>query len=95
MRSLRDVYDQVIVKLRDAKIPSCRTFIEWNSFGCKFASLAEGGTVYLLLIIAGLDLRWSLAKASHGRVIWEVAKLLRAPDDSCEHPPYSIGSCSH
>lgn len=94
MRSLRDVYYQVIAKLPDAEIPSCRTFVEWNSFGCKFASLAEGGTVYLLLIIAGLDLRWSVAKASHGRVIWEVAKLLRAPDDSCEHPPYNIGSCS-
>src|SRR5882757_880630 len=84
-----------VAKLPDAQIPSCRTFVElWNLFGCKFTSLAEGGTVYLLLIIAGLDLCWSVAKASHRRVLWEVAKLLRAPDDSCECHPYCycIGS---
>ncbi|OJA12508.1 hypothetical protein AZE42_12752 [Rhizopogon vesiculosus] len=82
MHSLREVYYSVIAKLPDAQIPCCRTFVKWNSFGCKFASLAEGGMVYLLLIIVGLDLCWSVAKASHRRVLWEVAKLLRAPDDS-------------
>jgi hypothetical protein len=85
MPTLRHVYEGVIAKLPDTRIPSCRTFIEWNLFGRKFASLAEGGTIYLLLIIAGLDLRWSVAKA-HGRVVWEVGKLLRAPDNTCESP---------
>ncbi|KAG1845832.1 hypothetical protein F4604DRAFT_1688598 [Suillus subluteus] len=57
------------------------TFLSVNTFGSKFALLAGGGTLYILLIITGLDLCWSMAKV-HGRVIWEVAKLLRVPDDS-------------
>ncbi|KAG2352213.1 hypothetical protein BDR07DRAFT_1314801, partial [Suillus spraguei] len=43
--------------------------------------LVGGGTLYILLIIAGLDLHWSMVKA-HERVLWEVAKLLRVPDNS-------------
>jgi hypothetical protein len=83
MSTLREVYECIIAKLPGPRIPSCRTFVEWNLFGRKFSHLAEGGTVYLLLIVAGLDLGWSLAKA-HGRVVWEVGKLLREPDNTGE-----------
>ena len=82
--TLRHLYDSVVAKLPHAKIPPRNTFLDWHRFGCKFASLVEGGTVYLLLIIAGLDLRWSIAKA-YGKVIKEMAGLLRAPDDTGKH----------
>ncbi|KAG1800743.1 uncharacterized protein HD556DRAFT_1304758 [Suillus plorans] len=75
------VVSQIQLAVKCQRVPTLRTFVEWNTFGSKFALLAGGGTLYILLIIAGLDLRWSVAKA-HGRVLWEVAKLLRAPDDS-------------
>lgn len=83
MQTLRNVYDEVVGMLTFPRIPTLRTFVEWNTFGSKFALLAGGGMLYILLLITGLDLRWSVVKA-HGRVLWEVAKLLRALDDSCE-----------
>jgi len=83
--TLRCLYEFIVEKLpAGAKVPAHNTFFDWYRFSCRFANLAEGGTVYLLLIVAGLDLRWSVAKAQ-GRVIWEVAKLLRAPDNTGEH----------
>ncbi|KAG2139899.1 hypothetical protein BD769DRAFT_1384213 [Suillus cothurnatus] len=57
------------------------TFLLVNTCGSKFALLAGGWTLHILLIIAGLDLHWSMAKV-HGRVLWEVVKLLRVLDNS-------------
>lgn len=61
--------------------PAFRTFRLWHSLGCRFAYLAGGGSVYILLMIAGLDLRWSISRAQV-TVTSEVANLLRRPDDS-------------
>jgi hypothetical protein len=61
--------------------PAERTFRLWRSLGCRFAYLAGGGSVYILLMIAGLDLRWSISRAQVP-VTLEVANLLRRPDDS-------------
>ena len=49
--------------------------------GYKFAQLASGGSVYVLLMVAGLDLCFNISRAL-GRVPFEVGKMLRRPDDS-------------
>ena len=56
--TLRCLYEFIVEKLpAGAKVPAHNTFLDWYWFSCRFANLAEGGMVYLLLIIAGLDLR--------------------------------------
>ena len=49
--------------------------------GHKFAQLASGGSVYVLLMVAGLDLCFNISRAL-GRVPFEVGKMLRRPDNS-------------
>ncbi|KAG1752119.1 hypothetical protein EDB19DRAFT_1622065, partial [Suillus lakei] len=44
--------------------------------------LATGGSVYVLLMVAGLYLYWSIAKAISRVPFVEVGKMLRRPDDS-------------
>jgi hypothetical protein len=56
-------------------------FIRWNAMGHKFAQLASGGSVYVLLMVAGLDLCFNISRAL-GRVPFEVGKMLRRPDNS-------------
>ena len=58
--------------------PELRTFKEWISFGKKFGRLAGGGTIYLLLLIAGLDLRSDLMKLSQVN-IFNLGEMLRKP----------------
>ncbi|KIM55521.1 hypothetical protein SCLCIDRAFT_134493, partial [Scleroderma citrinum Foug A] len=40
--------------------------------------ITAGGSVYALLILCGLDLRLAISKV-HGRVLYEVASMLRHP----------------
>jgi hypothetical protein len=75
--TIHDLY----MSIQTGSRPAERTFRLWHSLGCKFAYLAGGGSVYILLVIAGLDLRWSISRAKV-TVTSEVANLLRRPDDS-------------
>jgi hypothetical protein len=61
--------------------PSLRLFVMQIAWGHKFAQLVAGGSVYILILVACLDLLWSISRAL-GRVPFEVGKMLRRPDDS-------------
>ncbi|KAG1876218.1 hypothetical protein F4604DRAFT_1581475, partial [Suillus subluteus] len=39
------------------------------------------GSIYVLVIIAGLDLQWVVSKLI-GKVPWEIGKMLRGPESS-------------
>jgi hypothetical protein len=49
--------------------------------GHKYAQLTNGGSIYILLMVAGLDL-CSIVSRALGRVPFEVGKMLRRPDES-------------
>ncbi|KAG2035959.1 hypothetical protein BDR03DRAFT_1012081 [Suillus americanus] len=70
--SLRDIYATFIAPLPDDKA-TLHTFVFWNALGHKFGQLAAGGSIYVLLMVAGLDLYWSIARALgklvHSRII--------------------------
>ncbi|KIM54113.1 hypothetical protein SCLCIDRAFT_137490 [Scleroderma citrinum Foug A] len=74
--SARCFYYQQVQPLPGA--PALCTFQDWLSFGAKFAHIAAGGTVYCLLILCGLHLRSAVGKV-HGRVPYDVARILRRP----------------
>ena len=59
--------------------PAQRTFYFWIATGVNFMLLAGGGSIYVLILIAAKDLRWSLTTAQ-AEVSWEAAKMLRRPD---------------
>ncbi|KAG0699446.1 hypothetical protein DFH29DRAFT_1001957 [Suillus ampliporus] len=80
--SIRWVYDNHVAQLPNA--PAQNTFNRWNAIGCKFISLATGGSIYILVLIAGLDMRWKIATLG-GRIPWEVGKMLRQPE-TCKTP---------
>lgn len=79
--TLEHVYSTYIVPLIDH--PEVRTFTEWVSFGKKFTRLAGGGSIYILLLISGLDLRWELAQAPQATV-FSVGDMLRRPTKAKE-----------
>jgi hypothetical protein len=51
--------------------------------GCRFISLVAAGSMYLLVLIAGLDLKWKIANTG-AQVVLEVCKMLRDPEASGE-----------
>ena len=61
--------------------PHYVTFNRWNTIGSKFIALAAGGSFYILVLIAGLDMRYKIATIG-SRIPWEVAKMLRSPETS-------------
>lgn len=75
-KALGHLWQEQIAHLNNA--PARKTFVEWVGFGKKFARLAAGGTIYLLVILAGLELRWEVAKASHD-VAFRLGEMLRKP----------------
>ncbi|KAG0693114.1 hypothetical protein DFH29DRAFT_763487, partial [Suillus ampliporus] len=80
--SIRRVYDDHVAQLPNA--PAQTTFNRWNAIGCKFISLATGGSIYILVLIVGLDMQWKIATLG-GRIPWEVGKMLRQPE-MCKTP---------
>jgi hypothetical protein len=75
-RGIRKIYNEKIKKLQDA--PSERTFQRWYEHGCKFIILAAGGSFYLLVMIAGLEIRWKITTMRF-QVLRQVANMLRQP----------------
>lgn len=58
--------------------PCLTTFTEWYGMGSKFAALAGGGSVYILILIAGLGLRVSIGSLPRDTPL-ALANILRAP----------------
>ncbi|KAH9917570.1 uncharacterized protein B0H18DRAFT_883715, partial [Fomitopsis serialis] len=58
-----------------------RTFLDWIAMGSKFAFVAGGGSVYLLVMIAIQNLRVPLG-AIDGHSAQDIGNMLRWPDDS-------------
>jgi hypothetical protein len=56
------------------------TFCYWVNVGNKFAQLASGGTIHILCLIAGLNLRSFVGRASWDH-IQAFANVLRRPND--------------
>ncbi|KAG1838082.1 hypothetical protein DFJ58DRAFT_668552, partial [Suillus subalutaceus] len=56
--------------------PSSCTFYHWNAVGHKFAAIARGSSIYALVIIVSLNLRWTMSKLVE-QVPWEIRKMLR------------------
>lgn len=76
-QTLQELYDAEITPLQIK--PSYRTFQHWHMTGTKFAALAGGGTVYILVLVAGLGLRTSLASMP-GDLTCHLGNALRHPD---------------
>ncbi|KIK35673.1 hypothetical protein CY34DRAFT_95694 [Suillus luteus UH-Slu-Lm8-n1] len=74
--TIRKIYNDQVARLKDA--PLERTFQRWHENGCKFIMLAAGGSFFLLLIIAGLEIRWKITTIRFD-VLRQVAKMLRQP----------------
>jgi hypothetical protein len=79
--NVTDIYTQQIANLDYA--PASRTFSDWVSFSKKFARLVAGGSLYVLVVVAGLDLRWEVAKAPH-EVAFQAGEMLRKPSRAKE-----------
>lgn len=76
-QSLEEVYEADVVPLQ--KKPTYRTFQRWYTTGTRFAAVAGGGTVYVLVLVAGLGLRSSLASIP-GDLTYHLGNALRNPD---------------
>ena len=78
--TITNVYQQEIEPLKsETRMPGKCTFLEWHTDGCKYAALAGGGTVYILLLIAGLGTQVCFCLADD-KMITELANTLREPD---------------
>ncbi|KAG2092930.1 uncharacterized protein F5147DRAFT_779495 [Suillus discolor] len=84
--SICRIYNDQVAKLKNA--PSERTFQRWNENGCKFIILAAGGSFFLLVIIAGLEIRWKITTIRF-EVLRQVAKMLRQPGTTSGKPESS------
>ncbi|KAG1719211.1 hypothetical protein EDD22DRAFT_791784, partial [Suillus occidentalis] len=81
--NIRQIYNDHVVMLKDA--PSERTFQRWHEYGCKFIILAAGGSFFLLVLIAGLEIRWKVASMRFA-VLYQAAKMLRQPGTTSGTP---------
>lgn len=72
--NIHKFYNDEVAKLRSA--PSERTFHRWYEHSCKFILLAAGGSFYLLVIIASLEIWWKVASMRFS-VLQQVGSMLR------------------
>lgn len=80
--TLTELYEEYIQPLKsEMRVPSKHTFLEWHADGCKYAALAGGGTIYVLVLVAGLGVRVRVHLAED-ETITEIANTLRQPDSS-------------
>ncbi|KAG1879954.1 uncharacterized protein F5891DRAFT_921684, partial [Suillus fuscotomentosus] len=75
---LTDIYKKEIQHNTSVGSISYRSFAEWHSIGCKFIAIACGGSIYSLVLIAGLGLRVAVASMV-GTVHLNLANMLRSP----------------
>ena len=74
------IYEMHITPLKFKHL-SARTFHDWVQSGNKFAALAAGGTIYILVMVAGLELRTTVGSMV-GDSPWQLGNALRHPDHS-------------
>ncbi|KAI0055056.1 hypothetical protein BV25DRAFT_1816167 [Artomyces pyxidatus] len=80
--TLTSLYDTLDLDIR--KRTTVRTFLDWHSKGSKYAAVASGGSIYALVLIAGLDMRVRLGEVD-GKAPWIIGNTLRdPPEDSLE-----------
>ncbi|KAG1791170.1 uncharacterized protein HD556DRAFT_1200384, partial [Suillus plorans] len=77
--NIGDVYEAEIANMTGA--PSLRTFRGWVNQGGRYVLIAGGGSIYALVLIAGLDLHWCIVKANT-QVSWNLGKMLQNPDSA-------------
>ncbi|KIK34132.1 hypothetical protein CY34DRAFT_17938 [Suillus luteus UH-Slu-Lm8-n1] len=78
---LTDIYKKEIKPNASVRAISYRTFAEWHAIGCKFIAIACGGSIYSLVLIAGLGLRVAIASMV-GTLHLSLANILRSPPPS-------------
>ena len=59
--NLKGIYLREIRRGSSASEVPYRTFVDWHTIGSKFIAIACGGSIYSLVLIAGLGLRVSIA----------------------------------
>ncbi|KAH9914039.1 uncharacterized protein B0H18DRAFT_960044 [Fomitopsis serialis] len=69
----------VMVQNTAKKMCSLKTLEKWNAMGCKFAQVAGGGTMYVLILIVLRNLRGKLGSMD-GHTSRYIGNLLRWPD---------------
>ncbi|KII89483.1 hypothetical protein PLICRDRAFT_109188 [Plicaturopsis crispa FD-325 SS-3] len=74
--SVASVYNAEVAGVKSA--PSYRSVSAWYAMGSKFAAIAAGGSIYALMLVAGLNLRTSIAGCDTN-MPWALANCLRAP----------------
>ncbi|KIK82189.1 hypothetical protein PAXRUDRAFT_83776, partial [Paxillus rubicundulus Ve08.2h10] len=77
-----EVFEQQIKPLNNnhnLRVPCQHTFLDWHAMGCKFAAVAGGGSIYVLVLIAGLGLRVGLSTMDDDTP-WDLANVLRSPN---------------
>ncbi|KAG1744090.1 uncharacterized protein EDB91DRAFT_1029250, partial [Suillus paluster] len=75
---LTDIYKKEIKPSTSVRAISYRTFAEWHTIGCKFIAIACGGSIYSLVLIAGLGLRVAVASMV-GTMHLNLANMLHSP----------------
>lgn len=75
---LRMFYRKKILQLGLSSLPGRSTFCRWIAEGHRFIYLASGGSFYLLILIAAMDLRADSARLP-GQLTWDIGKMLRQP----------------
>ncbi|KAG0702911.1 hypothetical protein DFH29DRAFT_804300 [Suillus ampliporus] len=77
--SILKIYNNHVAKLKSP--PSERTFYRWHSIGCKCIALAASGSLYILVLVVGLEIRKQICTCG-GQVFVELGLMLRWPETS-------------